>query len=157
MKPKLGISEKHLNKVIELLMSLLADEFILYTKTRKFHWNVSGNSFIELHVLFQKQYQELEASVDLMAERVNKLGGIAIGTLKEFLALTRLSESPSKHLTQKEMITQLLNDHETIIIQLRSDIEECIGKNNDAGTGDFLTGIMEQHETTSWVLRRYLG
>ena len=55
------------------------------------------------------------------------------------------------------MIKELLGDHETVIIYLRKDIEECGEKSKDAGTADFLTGLMEQHETTAWVLRRYLG
>jgi starvation-inducible DNA-binding protein len=55
------------------------------------------------------------------------------------------------------MIKELLKDHETVIVQLRKDIDHCTEKTKDAGTADFLTGLMEQHETTAWVLRRYLN
>lgn len=157
MTPQIGITNKHLQKSITLLSPILADEMVLYTKTRKFHWNVSGESFMELHKLFQGQYTELEETIDSVAERISKLGGKTIGTMKEFLDLTRLTESPSLYPLQKEMIKELLADHETVIIHLRKDIEECGEKSKDAGTADFLTGLMEQHETTAWVLRRYLG
>lgn len=156
MKPKIGITEKNLVKSIDLLSIVLADEMTLYIKTRKFHWNVSGESFMELHKLFQNQYTELEETIDLIAERINKLGGKTIGTMKEFSKLTRLKEAPDKYPLQKEMIKELLNDHESVIIELRKDIEVCNKKNEDAGTTDFLTGVMEQHETTAWILRRYL-
>ncbi len=156
MKPKIGISEKNLNNSIALLAIVLSDEMTLYMKTRKFHWNVSGESFMELHKLFQSQYTELEETIDEVAERINKLGGKTIGTMKEFAALTRLKEAPGKYPSQKEMMQELLHDHETIIIELRKDIDICTDKNKDAGTTDFLTGIMEQHETTAWILRRYL-
>ena len=55
------------------------------------------------------------------------------------------------------MIKELLKDHETIIIQLRKDVDDCSEKYGDAGTADFITGLMEQHETTAWILRRYLN
>lgn len=157
MKPEIGITEKHLHKSITLLAAILANEMTLYVKTRKFHWNVSGNSFMELHKLFKSQYTELEQTIDLVAERISKLGGKTIGTMKEFAELSTLKESPDKYPSQKEMLKELLGDYETVIIQLRKDIEVCNEKNKDAGTTDFLTGIIEQHETSAWVLRRYLN
>ncbi|WP_428659925.1 Dps family protein [Runella sp.] len=157
MKPEIGIAEKHLYKSITLLSTMLSNEMTLYIKTRKFHWNVSGQSFMELHKLFQSQYTELEQTIDLVAERINKLGGKTIGTMKEFSERSTLKESPDKYPSQKEMMKELLGDYESIIIQLRKDIETSNEKNKDAGTTDFLTGIIEQHETTAWVLRRYLN
>lgn len=157
MKPEIGISEKNLQKSVTLLSSILSDDMVLYIKTRKFHWNVGGDSFMEIHKLFQNQYAELEQTIDLVAERISKLGGKAIGTMSEFSGLARLKESPEKYPGQKDMIKELLGDHECVVTQLRKDIDECDDKNRDAGTVDFLTGLMEQHETTAWVLRRYLN
>ncbi len=157
MKPQIGITEEDLKKSISFLSSILANEVTLYIKTRKFHWNVSGESFMELHRLFEGQYKQLEEYIDEIAERVSKLGGKTIGTMKEFSDLTTLKESPNHYPSQKEMIKELLDDHEIVIIQLRKDIDLCAKENKDAGTVDFLTGLMEQHETMSWVLRRYLN
>jgi starvation-inducible DNA-binding protein len=157
MKPQIGISEKHLSVSIEMLSIILADEMVLYVKTRKFHWNVSGESFMELHKLFQNQYTELEETIDLVAERIGKLGGKTIGTMHEFANITRLKESPNKYPNQKDMMKELLEDYETLIVEIRKDIETCNEKNKDAGTVDFLTAIMEQHESTAWILRRYLN
>ena len=75
MTPKIGITEKDLDKSIELLSVILSDEMTLYIKTRKFHWNVCGESFMELHKLFEQQYKDLEEIIDLVAERISKLGG----------------------------------------------------------------------------------
>jgi starvation-inducible DNA-binding protein len=156
MTPQIGIAEKDLEKSIALLSVILSDEMTLYIKTRKFHWNVCGESFMELHKLFQNQYAALEETIDLVAERISKLGGKTMGTMKEFSKHSRLKEAPDKYPSQKEMLKELLEDYETIIIQLRKDIELSSVKNKDAGTTDFLTGIMQAHETTAWVLRRYL-
>lgn len=97
MKPQIGIVTKHLNQSVAVLETLLSDEMILYIKTRKFHWNVAGNSFMELHKLFQGQYTELEETIDQIAERINQLGEKAIGTTKEFTKVSRLKESPGQY------------------------------------------------------------
>jgi starvation-inducible DNA-binding protein len=157
MEPSIGLTEERLHNSVSLLSTILSDEVTLYTKTRKFHWNVSGESFMELHRLFQEQYTELEETIDEIAERIGKLGSKTIGTMKEFGKLTRLKESPDVYPSQKEMLKELLGDHESLIKELRKDIEICDEVNNDAGTTDFLTGVMEQHETAAWVLRRYLN
>lgn len=157
MTPNIGITSPNLQKSIVLLSQILADEMTLYIKVRKFHWNVSGESFMELHKLFQAQYTQLEESIDEVAERISKLGGKTIGTMHEFSKLTTIKESPNVYPSQQEMLQELLTDHETIIIALRKDVTACSELHNDAGTADFLTGLMEQHETMSWILRRYLS
>lgn len=157
MKTDIGISKKNLESITDYLSSLLSDEMILYVKTRKFHWNVSGASFMELHKLFEGQYKQLEVYIDEIAERINKLGEKTIGTMKEFSSLSKLKESPGKYPTQKNMLQELLDDHETLIKSLRKQVDACSKKYNDAGTADFLTGMMEEHETIAWVFRRYLS
>ncbi|MFV5685020.1 Dps family protein [Flavobacterium sp. GB2R13] len=156
MKPQIGITEDHLKKSIAILSSILANEMTLYIKLRKFHWNVSGESFMELHKLFEGQYRLVEESIDEIAERISKLGGQTIGTMKEFSDLTTLKESPHQYPTQKEMLKELLQDHEKVIVHLREDIDLSTQENKDAGTADFLTSLMELHETMAWTLRRYL-
>lgn len=157
MKPNIGISEKNLKNSSVLLSTALATEMTLYVKTRKFHWNVTGESFMELHKLFEGQYKQLEESIDEIAERIGKLGHRTIGTMQEFSKLSSIKESPGKYGTSKELLTELLKDHETVIIQLRKNIDDCVEKYKDAGTADFLTGLMEQHETIAWTIRRYLN
>ncbi len=157
MIPKIGISEINLQKSTELLSVVLSDEMTLYIKLRKFHWNVSGESFMEMHKLFEGQYAELEQVIDEVAERINKLGSKTIGTMDEFSKLTRLKENPNKYPTQKQMKAELLEDHETLIAEIRKDIDLCSDENHDIGSADLLTKILQQHETMAWVLRRYLS
>ena len=157
MKPNIGISEKNLQDVTALLSSVLSDTTLLYSKTRKFHWNVKGESFMELHKLFEVQYTLLEEAIDEIAERINKLGAPVIGTLAEFLNNTSLKEAPGKYPQKEDMLKELLSDHELVIKCLRKYIDDCSEKFKDAGTADFLTGLMQQHETIAWTLRRYFN
>ena len=156
MKPNIGISDKNLKESIQSLSVVLADAVVLYTKTRKFHWNVSGNSFMELHKLFENNYTQLEQIIDDTAERINELGAKTIGTMKEFLALTNLEENPNVYPNQKEMINELLSDYEKIIVVIR-DFVSKLDASNDFGTIDYLTSVLEQNEKTAWILRRYLS
>lgn len=155
--PKIGISEKKLNAITIGLTVTLANEVALYTKLRKFHWNVAGENFMELHKLFEEHYKIVESYIDDVAERIGKLGAKVIGTMQEFERLTIIKEHPNQFPLAKDMLKELLHDHETIIVELRKEVEECASKYNDAGTADFLTGLMESHETMSWILRRYLN
>lgn len=155
MEPNIGITKKNLEAVIKVLSVALANQTTLYVKTRNFHWNVSGPSFMELHLLFEKQYTQLEKNIDEVAERIGKLGGKTIGTMTEFLELTVLKEMPNTYPDQTGMLKELLKDHETVIKSLRDSIE-TVEANEDAGTTDFLTGLLKDHETIAWTLRRYL-
>lgn len=150
---QIGISKQDRESVIDLLTKALADEYVLYTKTRNYHWNVVGPHFSDYHKLFETQYDETAGDIDEIAERIRSLGGKTISTMTEFLKLTRLSEHPGQFPDAKTMISNLVADHEAIIQNLREDIKSCGEKYHDVGTEDFLTGMMEKHEKTAWMLR----
>lgn len=156
-KIETGILNKDREAAATLLNRLLADEFVLLAKTRNFHWNVTGMDFTALHGLLQKQYEDLDATVDELAERVRALGHTPLGSLREFLEAARPREVPGKLLAPEKMVGALLEDHESVIRNLRQDLEACANKHHDAGTGDLLTGLMEKHEKTAWMLRSHLG
>ena len=157
MKTLIGLSDQDRKQSTDVLSILLADEMSMYVKTRKFHWNVAGESFMELHQLFQQQYTSLEAIIDAIAERINQLGADTIGTMQEFVECSRLTEFAAVYPMQKEMLVELLNDYNELINYLRSDIVTISKDSEDVGTIDFLTGIIQQHEKTAWILRRYLA
>jgi len=135
---------------------VLADEFLLYVKSRRFHWNVEGPDFSELHELFQKHYEQLSEVIDDVAERARALDGIAAGSFEEYLGLTRLKEETAQRYDARGMIAALLVDHEAVIRSLRRDLQTCSNEHGDEGTMDFLTGLMQAHEKMAWMLRVYL-
>ena len=153
----IGISEEDRAGVVDILSKLLADEYVLYTKTRNYHWNVTGSDFSEYHKMFQEQYDEIDGDIDDVAERIRSLGAPSPGTLHEFVATTRLEEEQDSqaHPSAAVMTQNLLSDHEKIIQTLRQDVVSC-EKYNDVGTEDFLTGLIEKHEKTAWMLRSIL-
>ena len=156
MDPRIGLSDEVRDRVIGILNRTLADEHALYVKTRNYHWNVTGPEFHSLHELLEDFYQKLAPLADDVAERVRMLGGRAIGTMAEFSQQMRIGEQPGGAPEARQMVENLLADHEQIIRDLRHDIEVCDDELNDQGTTDFLTGLMEQHEKMAWMHRAFL-
>ena len=151
----IGIADKNRQTVIGLLSKLLADEYVLYTKTRNYHWNVVGPNFNDLHKFFESQYDVIDADIDEIAERIRALGGKTVATLAEFVKNSRITEHPGEYPSADKMVSNLVTDHEGVVQTLRADVSTC-EDNNDAGTADFLTGLMEKHEKTAWMLRSVL-
>lgn len=156
MKPNIGISEEHLAEISQVLSHILADEFVLYTKTRNAHWNIEGPDFHAMHIMFESQYNELAEIVDNVAERIRTLGHYAPATLKQMLQLTHLTEQTREKNDSGGFIKELLNDHESTVINIRTQINRLADQLKDIGTSDYLTGLTEYHEKTAWMLRSHL-
>src|SRR5438046_9248839 len=142
--PNIGIRDNDRQSVIAILNTLLADEYLLYTKTRNYHWNVTGPQFNDLHKFFEAQYEALDDVVDEVAERARALGGRAAGSLEEFRKLARLGEEGGKVPAARAMLAGLLADHEALTRTLRADVDAVTDKHKDTGTADFPPGIPEQ-------------
>lgn|SRR5690606_6505127 len=156
MKANIGIKPKDTAAVAAILNKLLADEHILYVKVRNAHWNVEGRDFHAQHVFFEEIYNGLEELIDEIAERVRAIGHYAVGTLKEFLDLTQLTETKYDKHDALGYIKEILADYEQLIVWIREQVD-VVEEHGDAGTEDFLVGILEQHEKTAWMLRAHLS
>jgi starvation-inducible DNA-binding protein len=150
----IGIADKNRQAVVGLLSKLLADEYVLYAKTRNYHWNVVGPHFNDLHKFFESQYEQIDSDIDEIAERIRSLGEKTPATLAEFVKNARIKEH-SGFPSAGKMVSNLVSDHESVVQSLREAISTC-EQNKDAGTADFLTGLMEKHEKTAWMLRSVL-
>lgn len=152
----IGKSEINRKKVAEELSKLLANEYILFTKTKNAHWNVEGLDFYDKHLLFDNQANQLTATIDSVAERIRTLGLVAPASLKAFLELTSLQETALDSNSSVVFINDLLSAHETIIIQLRNNISLFADSYGDFGSSDFITSLLQEHEKTAWILRTLL-
>jgi starvation-inducible DNA-binding protein len=155
MDVDIGLPGQARKEVGRMLNQLLADEHLLYVKTRNYHWNLVGPRFHSLHVFFEGQYVMLQPVMDDLAERARAVGATALGSMAEFTEHARLREEPGGHPEADTMLRNLLADHEAMVQQLRKDVDRC-DELNDQGTTDFLTGLMEMHEKQAWMLRAHL-
>jgi starvation-inducible DNA-binding protein len=152
IQPNIGLDSDVRHAVVEILNNTLANEAVLTLKTRGAHWNVRGAGSVELHILFGSQYKQLNDISDEIAERARMLGGIAVGSLQEFIHYTRMEEQPGV----VPDILRLLADHEAAIRFLREDAKKCTEEYEDDGTFELLVGVMRLHEKMAWMLRSYI-
>lgn len=155
MSTNIGITESNAQAAALKLNVLLADEFVLYVKTRNYHWNVEGPNFMELHKFYEGLYEELDDVIDEVAERVRSIDHYSEGRLKDFIKLSNLEEQEYTN-NSKQQLQNLLDDHETIIRLLRNEISVFTNEYKDLGNADFITGLMEKHEKWAWFIRSYL-
>ncbi len=155
MNPNIGLSKKSLATITADLHQVLADETVLAAHTRLAHWNVTGPLFGPLHELFGKQYEQLDAVIDEVAERIRALGRPVEGRLKDLARTSAIDGSPELTGNPEKLIQALLDGHEKLVRSLRAAIGRA-EDNGDAATADFLTGVMEAHEKTAWMLRASL-
>jgi starvation-inducible DNA-binding protein len=150
------ITARNAEEISTYLNKLLADEYVLYTKTRNAHWNATGPGFSELHHFFEIQYKVLDVMIDDIAERIRSLGHFALGSMKDFLSVTRMSEDRPDFGTSTEIVQTLVADHETIIRTILYEIISASDKYTDQTTSDLVSGLIEQHEKMAWMLRAFL-
>jgi len=156
LKPALGLKANKLERVSQILNKTLSNQHVLYVKTRNYHWNLVGKRFHTLHVFLEKLYKDLEMAIDETAERTRILGGIPKASMKEFLGTATLLEDEGRLIDGDEAIAHLLRDHQACVVSLRQSIQELEDKIGDAGTADFLTDLLRDHEKTAWMLRSHL-
>ena len=156
MKISIGITDPNRQTVALELSKILADETVLYIKTKNAHWNIEGADFYDKHKFFETQFGQLDEIIDSVAERIRSIGHYAPATLKSYLGLTHLTEASSEKNDSHGFIKELLEDHESIILVLREHIKSFTDVLHDAGSSDFVTGLMETHEKMAWFLRAHL-
>lgn len=151
MQMNTGMSDKNRQEVGDALAYLLADTYAIYLKTQNFHWNLSEAEFYSLHILFEKQYQELAEAIDEIAERIRALGFYVDGSFTGFLKLTSIKDS-EQIIPIQEMLLYLLQGHEVIIRHLRQ-LSTLGEKQNDPATVDLCGRRLNVHEKFAWMLR----
>jgi starvation-inducible DNA-binding protein len=140
----------------QLLNGILADTTILYALYKKHHWLVAGPTFYQLHLLFDKHAEEQLELIDLIAERIQSLGGIAVGDPRHAAELTTIPRPPDGAEEVPVMLSRLLDAHEIIIEKVRKALD-ATEKSKDLGTNDLLMGdVLRRHELQVWFVAEHV-
>ena len=139
-----------------VLNEILADTMVLYAMYKKHHWLVAGPTFYQLHLLFDKHAEEQLELVDLLAERVQSLGGIAVGDPRQAAELTSIERPPDGAEEVSVMLDRTLRAHETILTKVRAAIKTTEAS-EDWGTNDVLmSDVLRRHELQVWFLAEHV-
>src|SRR5438128_6033626 len=151
----IGLSSDIRRENCEALNHILADSMILYQLYKKHHWLVAGPTFYQLHLLFDKHAGEQLELIDLLAERVQSLGGIAVGDPRHAAELTSIERPPDGAEDVPSMIHRLLDAHEVVIDKVRAAIDKT-EVSKDWGTNDLLMGdVLRRHELQVWFVAEH--
>ena len=144
------------SKMCEKLNQLLADSIVLRDMYKKAHWQVAGPTFYQLHLLFDKHFDEQVEIVDTIAERVQLLGGVTIAMGGDCAKLTKIPVLPRGREEVPVQISRLLEAHK-IIMQECHDIAEAADKVGDDGTNDLaVSDVLRTNELQSWFIGNHL-
>jgi starvation-inducible DNA-binding protein len=151
----IGLDRKARDEVATGLSKLLADTFAIYLKTHGYHWNVVGPNFAGLHALLEEQYTETWNAIDLIAERVRGLGGLAPMSYRTFSNLSGVQDGdPEK--PWDGMLKELVADHERFVADARA-VRAKVDKATDDATTSLIDDRVLAHEKHAWMLRASLG
>jgi starvation-inducible DNA-binding protein len=153
--PKLAVpsdlNEKARQKIADSVNPLVADAFALYVKTKSFHWHLSGSHFRDYHLLFDEQAEQIFATIDLLAERVRKLGRLTIRSVGEINHLKNVEDNNAAFVTPQQMIKELMEDNKAMIKRMREAHKVC-DEGNDVATASLLEVFIDETERRTWFL-----
>ena len=152
----IGLPDKAKTSSCTALNEILADSMVLYALYKKHHWLVAGPTFYQLHLLFDKHAEEQTEIIDILAERVQSLGGIAVGDPRHAAELTTIPRPPDGAEEVAVMIDRTLRAHETIITKVRKGIKTT-EESEDWGTNDVLmSDVLRRHELQVWFIAEHV-
>ncbi len=152
----IGLDEKVCGKSVERLNQVLADTMTLRDMYKKHHWQVTGHTFYQLHLLFDKHYDEQLELVDKIAERIQLLGGISIAMAHDVAEATRIQRPPRDREEVPVQISRLLEAHE-MILEFSRQAADRANDDGDAGTNDlFVSDVIRTNELQVWFLAEHL-
>jgi starvation-inducible DNA-binding protein len=145
------LSDEAIEAVSAALNGLLADTFALHVKTKNFHWHVSGPHFRDYHLLLDEQATQIEASVDILAERVRKIGGTTIRSIGHIAKLQRVKDNDEEIVLPGDMLSELMADNKAHIHNMREAHKLC-DEHEDVATASLLEVFIDEAEKRCWFL-----
>jgi len=152
----LGLSAEVRQTSVEALNHVLVDTMTLRDMYKKHHWQLTGPTFYQLHLLFDKHYEEQSELVDAIAERIQALGGVAIAMAHDIAENTRIPRVPKDREEAPVQISRLLEAHEIILIEAR-DLAKAASDKGDEGTNDLLISeVVRTNEAQVWFVSEHV-
>jgi starvation-inducible DNA-binding protein len=156
VKMPIALSETVCKESVENLNQILADTITLRDLYKKHHWQVAGHTFYQLHLLFDKHYEEQDKLVDMIAERIQLLGGISIAMAHDVAETTIIPRPPKGREEVPVQISRLLHAHEVLLKEARTMAKQATNHEDD-GTNDLLvSNVIRTNELQVWFVAEHV-
>jgi starvation-inducible DNA-binding protein len=156
VKLPIALSEQTCKESVENLNQLLADTMTLRDLYKKHHWQVAGPTFFQLHLLFDKHYEQQNAIVDALAERIQVLGGVSLAMAHDVAETTLIPRAPRGREEAPVQISRLLHAHEIVLEEART-MARLAGEHGDPGTNDLIvSSVVRANELQVWFVAEHV-
>ena len=145
------LDDKGRQEIAESINPLVADAFALYVKTKNFHWHMSGRHYRDYHLLFDEQADQIFAMIDVLAERVRKLGKTTIRSIGHIGRLQNVKDDDQAFVEPAKMLQELMNENKDYVVRIRAAHKVC-EDNNDVATSSILEVFIDETERRTWFL-----
>ncbi len=145
------LTKQDAQAITEALNPLIADLFALYTKTKNYHWHLAGSHFRDYHLLFDEYADQIFAAIDLLAERVRRVGGTTIRSISHIGQMQTISDDNDDFVPAGEMVQRLLQDNAHLVKTQRAAHAVC-EKSHDVATSSLLETLIDESERRKWFL-----
>ncbi len=145
------LKPEQVEEIVKSLNPLIADAFALYTKTKNYHWHLSGSHFREYHLLLDDQAESIFESIDPLAERLRRIGGTTIRSISHISQLQTITDDNEDFVLPERMVEQLIKDNLQMVHSQRLALEIC-DSHNDGGTSSLLETLIDETEKRVWFL-----
>jgi starvation-inducible DNA-binding protein len=145
------LSSEAVSEISRKLNVVLADVFALYLKTKNFHWHVSGSHFRDYHLLLDEQSEQIFAVTDDIAERIRKIGGLALRSIGNIARLQTLKDNDEDFVAPHDMLRELMNDNKALVASMR-EAHETADNGGDVATTSLLENFIDEAERRTWFL-----
>jgi len=145
------LSSEAVKSICAALNPLVADVLALYVKTKNFHWHVSGPHFRDYHLLLDEQAGQIFATVDELAERVRKIGGLTLRSIGHVAKLQRVRDNDADYVAPVDMLAELMEDNKALAAHMR-EAHGIADSREDVGTASMLEVFVDQAERRTWFL-----
>jgi starvation-inducible DNA-binding protein len=156
VRMSIALSENACKESVENLNQLLADTITLRDLYKKHHWQVAGPTFYQLHLLFDKHYEEQSALVDAIAERIQLLGGVSIAMAADVAEMTLIPRPPRGREEAPVQISRLLHAHEIVLKEART-MARLANQSGDDGSNDLIVSdVIRRNELQAWFVAEHV-
>ena len=144
---------KSMEDILNNLNTFLSDLNVFYRKLQNYHWNIRGRDFFTVHSKLEEYYNEVNELVDEIAEHILSLGGQPLGTLKDYLKTTKITEAENKKVDSTTIFNEIIKDYSTLL-QDAIDIKKVADTNSENKTSALMDNIIENYTKNIWMLKQ---
>lgn len=143
-------------KLVEELNCLLADLAVFYRKLQNYHWNIEGLDFFIVHAKLEEYYDQINEGIDEVAEHILTLGGEPLGTMKDYLNISKIVEAENKKIKSEAIYHNVVNDF-SMLLQKVIKIKEVADENKEYATSTLMDNYIDDYSKKIWMLKQMMA